>query len=83
MPEVIYFLPVLLGIALLVIGIQYKDYLTGVMGGFVLFAEGVSILISPISGLTTLQNLFIGNSLWAVGAYVWIRSGIDVIKGRY
>lgn len=74
--ELIYFLPVGLGITLFIIGIMKKEAYIGIFGGLLLFLAGVSILIVPTS-FPSLLNDALGTILWGFGAYVVLRGAIE------
>ena len=71
---------VIIGFALYFIGRQYKDYTSGVLGGFLIFLTGLAIWINPVSGLSVMLNTVIGSILFGWGGYVWVRGSIELIN---
>lgn len=74
--ELLYFLPVALGVSLIVIGMKQQEAYTGMFGGIVLFLTGVSVLINPTT-FPSLLNDVLGTVLWGFGAYVVLRGAIE------
>jgi len=80
MNEIVYFLVPFVSIALMTIGFAWKDYTAMIIGGLLMFLYGLEILTVPLSFFDDLTNLLYGGCMFGFGAYVWIRSSIDVIK---
>ena len=78
--EIIYFLPLILGIALFLIGREYKDFMIGFLSGIMFFVYGVALLINPLPTIDALTNTLVATILWGLGAYIMIRSGYEQIK---
>lgn len=74
--ELLYFLPVALGIGLILIGMDRKEPYTGMFGGLVLFGTGLSVMINPTT-FPSLLNDFLGTILWGFGLYILLRGSIE------
>lgn len=75
-----HFLGYLIGFGFLAMGFEYKDYTLTTISGIIFFILGVNTIINPLPDISTLANLLIGHSTWAVGAYILIRSSIELYK---
>lgn len=81
MSDILYFLPLVLGIVLYILGREYEDYLLGTLGGIVFFIFGVALLINPLPTISSLTNDLVGHACWAVGLYVFLRGTWEAISG--
>lgn len=79
--EILYYIPLLLGIVFFIMGREYQDYLFGLMSGFLFFLYGVAILITPLPTIDSFTNLLIGNASWGAGLYIILRGSIERFKG--
>lgn len=77
-----FFLIMSLGLILFFLGRHFQDYTTGILGGFLLFIGGLSGFLTPIENITELQNTLIASVFFGLGAYIWIRGSIDLLKEK-
>lgn len=75
--DLIYFLPIISGISLFVVGRYLKEVTIVTFSGLVLFFTGVSMLITPIESFTSLLNTALGCVFWGVGGYIMIRNYME------
>lgn len=78
--EVIYFIPPMLGVILVGMGITYREYFIGNFGSLLLFLYGVAVLLVPITGISSLMNSIIGAICFGLGIYLFIRSNVENIE---
>jgi hypothetical protein len=78
-----FFLIVLIGLIMFIMGREYEDgYTLGILGGFIVFMMGLGILFSPLADLSELMNLSVGSALFGVGAWIWIMGSIQLLKDK-
>ncbi|HPE15057.1 MAG TPA: hypothetical protein PLT65_04405, partial [Bacilli bacterium] len=76
----VFFLIIILGLVLLIIGLIWKNNIFIMFGGLLLFLAGVMMLIEPINNLTETMNLIVGVLLFGFGAWIWVTSTLNMIE---
>lgn len=77
---IIFFLPAFLGIILVIIGMEYQNYILGLLGSFVLLSYGVAVFIEPIGTLSSLMNDILGSTFLGSGAYLFLVGSMEKIS---
>lgn len=70
------------GIVFLLVGRFFRDATIGVLGGVLLFLQGVYVLLIPVSDLNGMMNLGFGAVLFGVGSYVLLVGGTEALKSN-
>lgn len=76
----VFFLVFLVGVILYFLGRHLEDYMSGILGGLVIFVLGVATLIDPLDNVSSLLNLMLGSVTFGFGAYVWIVGGLEWMR---
>jgi len=79
--ELLYYLPLFVGLAFFVLGREYQDAFFGLASGVVFLVYGVGIMISPLPVLDSLTDLAVAMVCWGAGLYILIRGGVELAKG--
>lgn len=70
-----------LGFVMFLAGRFFKDFTIAILGGMLLFLQGFYLLVNPISDLGSgFMNTIVGSALFVLGAYIWIRGGLEVLR---
>jgi len=75
------FIILLAALAFLVIAFVFKDYVFGAISGMLIMLFGVYIATSGLMGFTTFLVQGLGVVSIGVGAYVFIRGGVEALRG--
>lgn len=77
---IIFFLPPMVGFLLLIIGFSYKNYVFTIFSGLLFLSLSVATFINPIIDLSSLSNDILASFYFAVGAYLFIVSSIELYQ---
>ncbi len=80
---IIFFLPAFVGFILVLVGIEYRNYALGLLGGLTILSYGVAVLVSPIGTLSSLSNDVLGSALLGTGAYIFITGSVEKVQELY
>lgn len=71
-----------ISLSLLFVGRYWRDYTTGILGGFLLFMLGVYVMINRLTGLTGWFSDVVGGVMFGLGAYVFIVGSLELLKDK-
>ena len=70
----------LIGLILFFCGRHFRDYTSGIIGGFIILSTGFAMLISPVTNISSFLNVALGTGMLGFGGYVFIAGSLEVMK---